>query len=276
MSKKFIKVLLMVVCLFMTYFFVNNSKALEVYNYKGKNYIMGIKQGSTVKDVMGEKLGTYENLKEFGIDASENAKPALIENIYKKFTHTSTGLAYKSPSELIKTNDKYTDENGNEYFFGLEGDANFDGKVNAIDLILIKRWILGFDIDLTETPLGVKLDNNDNESDEAKLFLKIADLTNDGNVKSNDLIVLKKCLISESLDKSEVSGDLNFDGECDIFDYQIMLDIKNGKFELDKSQEENSHFFDNKSVEELKEYINDRNMLKSLFSNNKPLTQNNN
>lgn len=273
MGRKFIKVLLIVVCLFLIYFFVNNSKALEVYNYKGKNYIMGVKPGSTVRNVMGEKLGTYENLKKFGINPSENAKPALIQNIYKKFIH-STGVAYKGPDEKIQTNDKYTDENGKEYFFILKGDVNLDGKVNAIDLILIKRWLLGLEVNLEETTLNVELNNTDSE--EEKLFMKVADLNNDGYVKSNDLMILKQYLISESLDKSEVDGDLNFDGVCDIFDYQIMLDIKNGKFELDKSQEENSHYFDNMSIEQLEGYINKENMIKSLFSNKKPLTQNNN
>lgn len=253
MKNKIAKVIAIISIIMCICILGNTSGAVETYSYKNRNYILRVKPGSTISELINSRLGTYENFKSFGIIT--DFTQALDSEIYKEFKEKS-GAEFESPWEVLKTNDKFIDKNGNEYVLGLLGDLNFDGKVSIIDCMLLKRWLLGMDVDLSDSIIGTVINIQDSESDAAKMFIKAADFTGDDNIRTNDLIYMKRYLVSEGIDISEVDGDLDFDGICDINDYKVMLDVIKGKYELNDDQKENSKYFEGMSEENLIEYIN--------------------
>lgn len=58
----------------------------------------------------------------------------------------------------------------------LLGDVNGDGVVKSNDLLLLKKYLLGF-------------------AEASEINMLNSDLTEDGNIKSNDLLLLKKALL---------------------------------------------------------------------------------
>ena len=90
------------------------------------------------------------------------------------------------------------------------GDVTLDGKVNAQDVAIIKRYVAGWDINLT---------------DEA---LKAADVTGDGIIDSRDGIVLNRYVTGYDVTlpfSAPKYGDLNNDGKIDSNDIQMLEQV---------------------------------------------------
>lgn len=253
MKNKIAKVIAIISIIMCICIFGNTSSAINVYNYNGRNIIYDIKSGSTVQSTMSNYFGSVTNLKELGIDVGENATPALIEKIYINFEKDNEQM---QPGTEIETGDIFYDKQGKQYELAILGDLNYDGKVGVGDLLLLKKYLLGvpFKVSYSGNEVEVNPMSQDQNSAELELFKKIADLDKDGNVKTHDLVLLKKTLVGEDI--SNVDGDLNFDGVCDIQDYIIMLDVREEKYKLDVFQKEVSEYFDNMSTEEIQNYIN--------------------
>ena len=253
MKNKIAKVIAIISIIMCICIFGNTSSAIDVYNYNGINIISDVYSGYTIRRALSDYLGTVDNLKSFGIDVGEDASQALIERIYIRFE--SADNEQMQPDTLIKTGDKFFDKQGKQYTFALKGDVNCDGKLGVADVLLVKKYLLGvpFKVNFFGESVEISSTEQDKNTDELELFKKIADFNNDGEVKTADLITLKQSLLRDGIE--DIDGDLNFDGICDVLDYKIMLDIREGKYKLDVFQKNASEYFNNMSTEEIKNYV---------------------
>lgn len=127
----------------------------------------------------------YVCLSDLGITAQEGT----VVMLKGKFTTANLNFVSFQTAKYI-----YTDGQWHTYSViedsestGVSGDGNGDGQLNIIDLVLIKKTIVG-------------------ESD--KLNLTDADMNGDGKITSNDLVLVRKLLLGviEYVDGANITG----------------------------------------------------------------------
>ncbi len=169
---------------------VNNEKLIATYNLPDKAYIYNCNMSllRTIKVFYTEKNLATEII----IDNSDNYKldNNVITNINAGMTieqlkrDLNLGIKYEvlrqgkilQENELIATSDTVICENEELYLLIVKGDLNSDGLVNLIDLVKMKRYIVGFE----------KLEQE---------YIKAADINLDeGDINLIDLIAIKNII----------------------------------------------------------------------------------
>ncbi len=96
---------------------------------------------------------------------------------------------------------------------GIVGDVNLDGSVKTSDLVVLKKYLLGYDINIT---------------------LATADIVPDGQVKTSDLLALKKYLLTGESETIGTSVDIGSSiGDSTILEgTQLLNDVSQTYTEL--------------------------------------------
>lgn len=217
----------------------------------GKNYIIGVSENSTAEQVIGSFFSYKYFREQSGLNEKELNK-ALDSATMSKQIKEKDGTTYKNLSQLVTTGTTYTNFKGEVYTIVLKGDFNCDGVVDLLDLFVMKRYMLGLEIRTDKTDKYATLAEEILGNKE--ILKSIMDFNGDGNVKSSDLLALKKYLISK-VDVENVSGDLNYDGVVNANDYQIMLDVRNNLYTLTSDQETKAQYYTKIVNEELESRI---------------------
>lgn len=146
MKKIFIKTISFIIIVMFAMISKNAVKAVEICDYKGNKYITGINIESTVKDVRGQLLSSQEALNELGINSETDFTNEVLES-----------LKISTSGDIIKTGDTLT-YNNKVYTLVLKGDINMDGKVSTLDLLLLKKYLLGIDFEVQYLGMAEKVE----------------------------------------------------------------------------------------------------------------------
>jgi hypothetical protein len=153
----------------------SSNESVATVDDNGK--VTGVSEGTatvTATDADGNKVDITVNVTGDTVDTTTTTSTSDIDNPSEDTTTTTASQdTDKDPAQTTVNGQDSTDSR-------LWGDVNVDGEVNAVDLVILKKYILTM-IDDSDIPDGGLLN---------------ADVKNDGEITSVDLLLLKKYLLT--------------------------------------------------------------------------------
>ena len=194
----------------------------------------------------GESAGEMENII---VETPEETEETPPENNFDEGNNIvippDNSSDYQPPILPENNPDENANENADDYFdsndtytedavkdSGIIGDVNGDNELNAIDLVILQKYLKGEIFSISETAADINGDGNISKLDAYALLNLIkgenkgtGDVNNDGKINVYDVQTLTAYFADKSTPINQKNADLSGDGKIDTKDLKILKGV---------------------------------------------------